>query len=146
MNKKKIILIAVLCLALCAAVLAAVLIPKGNSTDIVTDSETVILGEGSNRFTLSVVDGEGKETLMDIATDEKMLGAALQKLGLLEGDEGPYGLYVTTVNGITAKYEEDGHWWCLYIREDGSEEYTMAATGVDATEVKQGGLYRLKVE
>lgn len=146
MNKKRIILIAVLCLTLCAAVLAAVLIPKGNSTEIVTGAEIVRMGEGSTRFTLSVVDAEGKETLMDIGTDETMLGAALQKLGLLEGDEGPYGLYVTAVNGITAKYEEGGHWWCLYIREDGSEEYTMAATGVDTTEVKQGGLYRLKVE
>lgn len=146
MNKKKIVLIVVLCLALCAAVLAAVLLTKGNSTEIVTASETVTVGEGSTRFSLSVVDGEGKETLMDIATDEQMLGAALQKLGVLEGDDGPYGLYVTAVNGIKAKYEEDGHWWCLYVREDGSEEYIMATAGVDTTEVKQDGAYRLKVE
>ena len=146
MNKKKIVLIVVLCLALCAAVLAAVLLTKGNSTEIVTASETVTVGEGSTRFSLSVVDGEGKETLMDIATDEQMLGAALQKLGVLEGDDGPYGLYVTAVNGIKAKSEEDGHWWCLYVREDGSEEYIMATAGVDTTEVKQDGAYRLKVE
>ena len=146
MTKKKILLIVVLCLTLCAAVLAAVLLTKGNDAKIVTGGETVQMGEGSTRFTLSVVDAEGVETLMDIGTDEKMLGAALQKLGLLEGDDGPYGLYVTAVNGITAKYEEDGHWWCLYTHEEGAEEYTMATTGVDTTEVVQGGMYRLKVE
>jgi len=57
------------------------------------------------------------------------VGAALIKEGLIEGEEGPYGLYVKVVNGITAIYEEDGSYWAFY--EDG--EYALA--GVDQTQI-----------
>ena len=73
-------------------------------------------------------------------TDEKTVGAALQKLGLIAGDDSEYGLYVKTVNGVTVDYDKDGKYWAFYI--DG--EY--AQTGVDSTDVTAGSTYTFKVE
>ena len=145
-RKRKAILLAVLCIAVLAAAIAIGVLNGGKNNDVTAATGITSMGEGKNVFELSVVDGEQKETLFEIRTDETVLGAALQNLGLLEGDEGPYGLYVNTVNGITARYEEDGSWWCLYTREKDKEEYIMAVTGVDTTELAEGRSFRLKVE
>ncbi len=145
-RKRFVILLLVLCIAVLAAAIVIGRINSGKNDSVITGTESTSLGEGKTTFALSVVDGEQQEHLFEIHTDETMLGAALQQLSLLEGDEGPYGLYVTAVNGITARYEEDGSWWCLYIREAGTEDYTMAMTGVDTTELTEGCAYRLKVE
>lgn len=103
-------------------------------------TEGSVLGEGETQFTFDVVDQEGNETQFEIHTDKETVGEALLELGLIAGEEGDYGLYVKTVNGITADYDEDGAYWAFYI--DG--EY--AATGVDATPVKDGETYSFKVE
>ena len=94
-----------------------------------------VLGEGSTVFQFSVMDLEGKEAKYEIHTDETTVGAALIKLGLIEGEEGPYGLYVKKVIGIAAIYEEDGSYWAFY--EDG--EYGM--TGVDQTNIDPAVAY-----
>lgn len=99
-----------------------------------------VLGEGENVFMFSVFDKDGKETAYQIHTDKTIVGEALQELGLLEGEEGAYGLYVTVVNGIRADYDKDGVYWAFYI--DG--EYAMS--GVDVTEIEAGKNYAFKVE
>ncbi len=104
----------------------------------ITGGET--LGEGATEFTFTVVDAEGNEVSATIATDETTVGAALQKLGLIAGDDSEYGLYVKTVNGTTVDYDKDGKYWAFYI--DG--EY--ASTGVDSTDVTAGSTYTFKVE
>ena len=101
-----------------------------------TDTE---LGEGDVTFTFEVVCGENKVTFT-VNTDEEMLGDALLALGLLEGEDGPYGLYVKRVNGVRADYDIDGHYWALYI--DGA--YGLA--GVDTTPITAGSVYRLSRE
>ena len=99
-----------------------------------------VLGEGSTTFKFTVVDKAGEEVSCEIHTDEKTVGAALLKLGVIEGEEGPYGLYVKKVNGITADYDVDGTYWAFYI----GGEYGM--TGVDVTEITAGSSYAFKVE
>ena len=99
-----------------------------------------VIGEGSKQFTLSVVDADGNTTKLEIHTEQKTVGEALSELGVIDGDESEYGLYVTKVNGITANYDTDGTYWALYI----NEEY--AQTGVDSTEIKEGDSYSLKLE
>ena len=94
-----------------------------------TSTDVTVMGEGATVFQFSVVDLEEKETKFEIHTDETTVGAALLKLGLIEGEEGPYGLYVMKVNGIEAIYEEDGTYWAFY--ENG--EYGL--TGVDLTDI-----------
>lgn len=91
-------------------------------------------------FTFTVVDGDGKETVFDIETDKETVGEALLEQGLIAGEEGQYGLYVKTVNGITAEYETTGTYWAFYI----NGEY--GTTGVDATPITEGESYSFKVE
>lgn len=86
-------------------------------------------------FQVSVTDLEGNETSFDVTTDKATVGEALLAQGLIAGEEGDYGLYVTTVNGIVLDWEKDQKYWAFYI--DG--EY--AATGVDATNVTEGAVY-----
>ncbi len=102
--------------------------------------EVTVLGEGSKTFALTVSDFDGKETAFEIHTDKETVGEALMELSLLEGEDGPYGLYVKTVNGITADFDKDGKYWAFYI----DDEY--ASTGVDVTKIENGKAYALKVE
>ena len=112
---------------------------SGSDTSIVfVDGD--VLGEGEKQFTFVVADQEGTESTFTIHTDQTTVGAALLDLGMLAGEDGPYGLYVKTVNGITADYDMDGVYWAFYI--DG--EY--AVSGVDTTEIVEGSTYTFKVE
>ncbi len=105
-----------------------------------TYSDGDILGEGDTEFLFTVVDMEGAETHFTIRTDKKMVGEALEELGLIAGEESEYGLFVKTVNGITADFDKDGVYWAFYA----GGEY--AQTGVDATQITQGESYSFKVE
>ena len=104
------------------------------------ESNVQILGEGSTVFPFTVVDKDGNETKFEIHTDKTVVGEALMELGLVEGEDGDYGLFVKKVNGITADYDKDGVYWAFYV----NDEY--AQTGVDVTEIKEGDSYTFKVE
>ncbi|MBQ3123292.1 MAG: DUF4430 domain-containing protein, partial [Firmicutes bacterium] len=91
-------------------------------------------------FTFVVTDADGNETTFNITSDKQYVGEALFDEGLIEGEEGPYGLYVKYVNGMYADYEETGTYWAFYI--DG--EY--AVSGVDQTDIEDGREYSFKVE
>lgn len=112
--------------------------PSGEGAGVWTDGSR--LGEGSKSFDFTVVDRDGKETHLEIHTDKDTVGGALLELGLIAGDESEYGLFVKTVNGITADYDTDGVYWAFYV--DG--EYATA--GVDSTPVTEGASYSFKVE
>lgn len=99
-----------------------------------------VVGEGEVQFVFEIVDAEGSVTKMAVNTDKKTVGEALVDNGLVEGEDSEYGLYVKTVNGITADYDVDQTYWAFYI--DG--EYAM--TGVDQTDIEAGSTYSFKVE
>ena len=67
------------------------------------------------------------------------MGAALEEWNIVAGEDGDYGLYIETVNNITADFNTDGSYWVFYI--DG--EYAM--TGVDSTEINEDSVYTLQV-
>ena len=104
------------------------------------EEQNNILGEGQTQFLFTVVDKDGKETNFEIHTDKEKVGEALLELGLISGDEGEYGLYVKTVNGITADYDVDQTYWAFYV----NGEY--ASSGVDTTAIEEGVIYSFKVE
>ena len=104
------------------------------------DKEITVLGEGKTKFMLTVTDKDGNETQFEINTDKETVGDALLEHELIEGEEGDYGLYIKTVNNITADFEKDQTYWAFYV--DG--EY--ATSGVDTTPVNAGSTYSLKVE
>ena len=94
----------------------------------------------TTEFVFEVVDGDGNVSTYDIKTDKATVGAALLEEGLIEGDEGDYGLYVKKVTGIEAVFEKNGTFWAFYI----NGEYAM--TGVDATIPESGATYSFRVE
>ena len=137
-----------LCMLLTVAMaLSAIGCNSSSNSGTVTSNETTVassgsnvLGEGKTKFTFTVVDKDGNETEFEIHTDKETVGAALQELNLIAGENSEYGLYVKTVNGITADYDTDKVYWAFYV--DGK----YATSGVDTTPVTEGGSYSFKVE
>ena len=106
-------------------------------------AETVpvtVLGEGSKSFELTIADKEGTEHHYLIHTDEEMVGFALIAHELIEGEEGPYGMYIKSVLGQVLDYDKDGMYWSFYV----NGEYAL--TGVDQTPITEGESYQLRAE
>ena len=97
-------------------------------------------GAKKTSFTVITVDLEGKETTFKIKTDAATVGEALMAEGLLDGEQGDYGLYIKSVNGIPLDWDKDGKYWAVYV----NGEYAM--TGVDTINVEEGAVYTFKPE
>lgn len=93
-------------------------------------------GKGAKTLVVEVKAEENLVTFT-IHTDKDTVGEALLEHKLITGEDGPYGMYIKSVNGITADYDTDQAYWAFYI--DG--EYAM--TGVDTTEITEGATYQL---
>ena len=98
------------------------------------------IGAGTKTFAVEVTDADGKVTTFTVKSDEKTVGAALLALNVIAGEDSQYGLYVKTVNGITADYDKNQTWWGFYV--DG----VSASAGVDSTDIVDGSIYGFKVE
>jgi len=139
----------ILSLILCMVLIAAIALFAAGCSEKTTQPEEIasatfengsILGEGATAFTFTVTDGDGNESIFEIKTDKATVGEALLDVGIIAGEDGDYGLYVKSVNGITADFDKDGTYWAFYI----NGEYAM--TGVDTTNVEAGATYSFKVE
>lgn len=97
-------------------------------------------GFGDKVFAFQVMTDEENVITVSVSTTAETVGAALSELGIIAGEESEWGLYVKTINNVTADYNVDGKYWAFYI--DG--EY--ASTGVDATEITDGAVYTFAVE
>lgn len=125
MNKKTWIVLIVL--AVVAALLVGVYFltrPQGNTN--------------TKSFTLEIVHADGTTKTMQLKSDKAFLGEYLQAEGIIEGAEGPYGMYIAKVEGEKAVYEEDNAYWGFFV--DG--EY--ASLGVDQTPIEEGKVYKLE--
>ena len=98
-------------------------------------AEVIEKGEGKTAFNFEVTDLDGKTTKFLVKTDKTIVGDALQEVGLITGEPGAYGMYVKTVNGISAVYETDKAYWAFYT----NGEY--ATKGVDQTEIDTTATY-----
>ena len=108
-----------------------------------TDVQAVnrqVMGEGKLTFDFNVTDADGNVSYFEINTNKKTVGEALMELELLEGEDGPYGLYVKAVNGITYDYDKDGKYWAFYING------VYGTTGVETTNIVNGATYEFKAE
>ena len=88
-------------------------------------------------FKVIVTDLDGNESSFEYTTSAASVGEALVAEGLIEGHETEYGLYIDTVNGITADWDKDQTYWAFYI----NGEY--ATTGIDGTEIAADTTYGL---
>ena len=125
MKNKKMIVIAI-ALIVCVAVMLGIW--------MATRPETV---EGSKTITVTVVHKDGTSQDFTYQTEEEYLGPVLLAEGLAEGEEGPYGLVISAVDGETADWNVDQSYWALFI----GEEY--ATTGADGVALTDGGVYKL---
>ena len=124
--KNKKLIVAVIALMAVIAVMAGLF--------VATRPETV---EGGKNITVTVVHKDGSEKVFEYATDAEYLGEVIVAEGLVNGEEGPYGLYFDTVDGEAAVWETDQAYWSILI----GEEY--ATTGADGIVVTDGGEYSL---
>lgn len=101
--------------------------------------------KGAKEYTLEVVNDVGETTTYTGHTDQEFLRPALEELQkaedfTIEGEESEYGLFVKTVNGVTADFAVDGAYWALYV----NDEY--GNYGVDSQPVTDGDTYALRYE
>ncbi len=129
----------VLCMVLIVAMALSMTACTNNSADDANagQEQTQVAKQS---FTFEVVDKDGNTETFSITTDKATVGEALLEEGLIAGEEGQYGLYVTEVNGIVADYNVDQTYWAFYV--DGA----YASSGVDTTDVADGATYSFKVE
>lgn len=129
MNKqtKKILLIAGVALALVAVMAAAwfALGPKGAA--------------GQKNISVTVIYADASTDTFSISTHAEFLRGALEEQNLVAGDESEFGLFVKTVNGVTAD-EANQEWWCF---TKGGEE---VLTGVDTTPIADGDAFEITLK
>lgn len=101
-------------------------------------SEAVTVGQGNLSFSFSAFDKNGNESKFIVKTNKTTVGEALVDAGLISGDDGQYGLYVKTVNGITLDWDTDKMYWSFFV----NGEYAMS--GVDTTNIEAGASYSFK--
>ena len=88
-------------------------------------------------FTVTVIHKDQSEKTFTFTSNEEFVGTVLKAEGLIKGNDGPYGLEITEVDGEQAIYATDGAYWAVYV----GEEYAM--TGIDTTPITQNGQYKL---
>jgi len=97
-------------------------------------TEDKSFGEGAKTITVKVT-ADGRSVTFIVKTDKDNLGDALTEHGLLEGDQGPYGLYIKKVNGILADYDVDKTYWGI------SKSGVDLMTGADGEKISGGESY-----
>ena len=117
---KNIIRISLIAVAL---MLAAALVGCGQDAAVTTVDAG---GEGQYSFEFTAVFADGTKETHSVVTECETVGEALIEKGLISGEDGPYGLMVSTVCGVVADYGTDKTYWALYV----GGEYSMV--GVDA--------------
>ena len=129
------------CLIMAAAICIC-LVSCGNTEEnqdvwaTATYKENTELGSGKKTFYTDVVAGE-KAVKFTVNTDKETVGEALSEIKLIDGEKGPYGLYVKTVNGILADYDKNGAYWAF------TKNGESLMTGVDGEKIEAGTNYEL---
>ena len=92
--------------------------------------------QGEKTITVNVVFADGTQNSHTISTSEEYLRGALEQAALIAGEEGEYGLFVKTVDGVTAN-DANQEWWCF---TKGGE---TLETGVDSTPIADGDTFEI---
>lgn len=126
-SKKSILLVAIMVIVV--AILGIVY--KMNAT------ETAV---GSKIITIEVVNKDKESVVYELKTDAEYLRQAMEEADGLrfDGEEGIYGIMVTTVNGEKADYNTDGAYWSFYV----NDEYCNY--GIDSQPVFSGDNFLIK--
>lgn len=93
-------------------------------------------GDGAKTLDITVEAGD-KSAVFTIKSDKTTVGEALMEHELVTGEQGPYGLYIKSVNGIVADYNIDKSYWSF------NKQGEYMTTGVDTTEFVDGDKFEL---
>lgn len=91
---------------------------------------------GDKEIAVTVIHKDASQKEFVIETEAACLGEALLDEGIIAGEEGQYGLYVTEADGETAD-EANQEWWCI---TKGGES---VMTGVDLTPIEDGDKFEI---
>ena len=94
-------------------------------------------GNGAKTISVEVKVGDESVTFT-VKTDKETVGEALMEHGLIEGEDGAYGLYVKKVNGILADFDVDASYWAFYVNGE------LSMSGVDTTDIDTSATYTLE--
>ena len=111
-------------------------VDKTGAWETATYDRDTELGEGAKTVIVKVI-AEEQELTFTIHTDKQTLADALLEHKLVDGEDGPYGLYIKKVNGIVADYDTDQTYWSL------SKSGTDMMVGADGAEIADGEQYEL---
>ena len=103
-----------------------------------SSQEGPVEDDGLMEFTVTVIHADGSSKEFAYQTAEKFVGKVLVDNGLIKGNDGPYGMEITEVDGEKAVYNEDKAYWAIFV----GDEYAL--TGIDSTPVEDGGVYKLE--
>ena len=91
---------------------------------------------GEKTVSVEVVHGDGRTAEFTYVTELEYLGPLLVQEGLIAGEEGPFGLYITDADGERAQ-DSLNQWWCV---TRGGERVD---TGADLTPIADGDRFEL---
>lgn len=92
--------------------------------------------QGAKTVTVEVIAAGETVQTHTIHTDAEYLRGALEQEEMVAGEESSYGLFIKTVDGITAD-DAKQEWWCV------TKEGGQVDTGVDATPIADGDRFEL---
>ena len=93
--------------------------------------------EGAKTITVTVMQEGVENKVFTIHTDAEFLRGALEQEKLVEGTESQYGLYVTTVDGVTAD-DSQRQYWCF--KDGNGNDLTV---GVDSAPIADGDAFQI---
>ncbi len=95
--------------------------------------------EGEKNITIEVVMPDETVTVYEVNTDAQFLIGAMEDANGLtfEGEDGPYGFAVNTINGVTANLDSGSAYWGFFE----GEEYCNY--GVSQQPVEDGDEFRI---
>ncbi len=123
-NTKKVIFSVVALVAVIAVLFSVYWFTKGKTS------------AGSKTITIDVVHKDESVKTFTAKTEREFLGEVLADKKIVEGEEGPYGLFIMAADGEVAD-ESNQEWWCL--TKDGGQVNTSA----DQTPIADGDKYEL---
>ncbi len=92
--------------------------------------------EGEKTITVDVVLADGTTKSYEIKTTAEFLRGALEEKNLVAGTESEFGLYVLTVDGVTAD-DTKQEWWSF------TKSGETLTTGIDTTTIIDGDHFEI---
>ena len=100
--------------------------------------DTVSTNQEIKSVQISVINNDDIKTF-EISTSGTTLLDAANEINLVAGENGPYGLFVKTVNGYTVN-EDKQEWWCI------TKSSEAVLEGIENIKINDGDKYEITLK